>query len=100
MMSDATSPACPETLRSAGVAPKPAPVRRLAHATFDRVGAGRAIVEVTYVGAPELFSMCRVEIRNPKIDANGIDHLYEAAHNAARVAASVHGYELDRFSRA
>jgi hypothetical protein len=90
---------CPETLRSAGVAPKPAPVRLSAWATYEVLGHGRAFVEVTYLGAPQLYSMMRVEVRNPGPDVNGVDHLYEEGYRLASLAARTHGYELDRFSR-
>lgn len=89
---------CPETLRSPGVAPKPAPVRQLAWATFKRLGHGRAFVEVTYLGAPDLFSMSRVDVRSTRITARGRDPLYEACYQRAEGAAAAHGFELDRFS--
>jgi hypothetical protein len=89
---------CPETLRSEGVAPKPAPVRRRAWATFKRLGHGRAFVEVTYLGAPDLFSMSRVEVGTTRLTARGTDPLAEACYQRAEGAAAVHGFELDRFS--
>ena len=94
---------CPDTMPSAGIAPKapkPAPVRRLARATYQVISRGLAFVEVAYLGAPDLFSMMRVEIRNPDIDVNGVDPLYEESYRQASIAASIHGYELDRFARA
>ena len=91
--------ACPETLRSAGVPPKPAPVRRIAWASYEALGHGRAFVEVSYLGAPELFSIFTVEIRNAGPDVNGVDWIYEEAYGQARAAARAHGYDLERFSR-
>ena len=90
----------PPTLRSAGVEPKPAPARRLAWATYEVVRAGCAIVDVTYLGAPDLYSIFRVEIRCSGRDANGIDPLYEESYRQACLAARTHGYEIDRFAAA
>lgn len=90
----------PETLRSAGVEPKPAPGRLLAWATVEiQRSLGRAFVEVTYLGNGELFSLFRVDLRDPRVDVNGVDPLYEVAYEHACVAAACHGYELDRFTR-
>lgn len=89
---------CPETLRSPGVAPKPAPVRRSAWATFKRLGHGRAFVEVIYLGAPDIFSMSRVEVGTTRLTARGTDPLYEACYQRAEGAAAAHGFELARFT--
>ncbi len=72
---------------------------RHAWATYEVLRAGLACVEVTYLGNDDLWSGLRVEVANPKIDANGVDPLYEAAYQAACVAVRPHGYTLARFSR-
>jgi hypothetical protein len=90
----------PETLRSAGVPARPAPVRRIAWATFEVIAPGRAFYEVTYLDNPEAFSMGRVDVANQRIGVNGVDPLYEATYKAASAAARIHGYELERFAPA
>ena len=87
----------PITLRSAGVPEHVAPVRRLARATYKVVAAGRSFVEVVY-DAPGLWSGLRVEVRDPRVTATGVDPLYEASYLAAARAAAAHGFELDRFT--
>jgi hypothetical protein len=87
------------TLRSAGVPPRPTPSRLAAWATYDQIHEGLACVEVVYLGAPQLWSGLRVEIRNPRRGVDGSDPLYEAAYNLACAAARVHGYDVERFAR-
>ncbi len=87
---------CPETLRSAGVAAKVAPSRRLAWATYEPLSAHMAIVEVTYLGRDDLLSVLSAETgRNAPAS-----RLYGRAYGIAEAAAAAHGYELDRFARA
>jgi hypothetical protein len=71
-----------------------------AWATYEIIGHGTAIVDVTYIGRDDLFTLTKVQIRNPRVTVQGVDPLYEAAYLEASRAALAHGFKLDRFSLA
>ena len=72
--------------------------RRSAWAKYEVIRPGVAFITIDYLGAADLWSAFRVEIRSPGVGANGVDPLYEASYAAAGAAARVHGYELERFA--
>lgn len=89
---------CPITERSPGTPPAVDPAPMNAWATYEIIGHGTAIVDVTYIGRDDLFTLTKVQIRNPHVTVQGVDPLYEAAYIEASRAAVAHGFRLDRFS--
>lgn len=79
--------------------------RLAAWVSYEVIRPGVAFVAVNYVGAMDLWSAFRVEIKFRGVgqldcvDGRGVDHLYEQAYIRACQAARVHGYEVERFMR-
>lgn len=90
---------CPTTQRSPGNDASAAPPPQAAWGKYQVIAPGTVIVDVMYVGRPDLFSLSRLRLENPDVTARDVDPVYEAAYMAAARAAGRHGFRLERFAR-